>query len=116
MHECFSCRLYSDPIFNFFISQVNREMNHLCGSLLTLTFNKLQNSMLARFHGIKAQMPRRESARRQHALACEFDILETIYMRLNLLHMTFGKHIEKKLMYFFPGDVSVSIIHVLHNY
>lgn len=52
-------------------------------------------------------MPRRESARRQHPLACEFDIIETIYMRLNLLHMTFGKHIERKLMYFFPGEVRI---------
>lgn len=81
-------------------------MDVICGSLLNLTFNKLQNSMLTRFHSIKAQMPRRESARRQHPLACEFDIVETIYMRLNLLHMTFGKHIEKKLMYFFPGEVN----------
>lgn len=81
-------------------------MDQICGSLLNSTFNKLQNSMLARFHSIKAQMPRRESARRQHPLACEFDIVETIYMRLNLLHMTFGKHIERKLIYFFPGEVS----------
>lgn len=93
---------------------VNKKMDVICGSLLNLTFNKLQNSMLTRFHSIKAQMPRRESARRQHPLACEFDIVETIYMRLNLLHMTFGKHIEKKLMYFFPGEVLDEVHRILY--
>lgn len=92
---------------------VNKRMDQICGSLLNLTFNKLQNSMLTRFQSIKAQMPRRESARRQHPLACEFDIVETIYMRLNLLHCTFGKHIEKKLMYFFPGEVLDEVHRIL---
>lgn len=92
---------------------VNKQMDQICGSLLNSTFNKLQNSMLTRFQSIKAQMPRRESARRQHPLACEFDIVETIYMRLNLLHCTFGKHIEKKLMFFFPGEVLDEVYRIL---
>ncbi|EDS30769.1 conserved hypothetical protein [Culex quinquefasciatus] len=45
----------------------------------------------------------RESARRNHPLACECDILETCSMRLSLLQMTFGKHIERKHCCFFPG-------------
>lgn len=50
-------------------------------------------------------MPRRESARRSHPLACESDIIETLHMRLSLLQMTFGKHIERKHCCFFPGEV-----------
>lgn len=62
--------------------------------------------MLHRFQAIKAKMPRRESARRSHPLACESDIIETLHMRLSLLQMTFGKHIERKHCCFFPGEVS----------
>lgn len=61
--------------------------------------------MLHRFQAIKAKMPRRESARRSHPLACESDIIETLHMRLSLLQMTFGKHIERKHCCFFPGEV-----------
>lgn len=50
-------------------------------------------------------MPRRESARRQHPLACESDIVETLHMRLLLLRMAFGKHIERKHICFFAGEV-----------
>ena len=50
-------------------------------------------------------MPRRESARRNHPLARECDIIETLHMRLTLLQMTFGKHIERKHICFFPGEV-----------
>ena len=52
-------------------------------------------------------MPRRESARRNHPLARECDIIETLHMRLTLLQMTFGKHIERKHICFFPGEVSI---------
>ena len=51
-------------------------------------------------------MPRRESARRNHPLARECDIIETLHMRLTLLQMTFGKHIERKHICFFPGEVN----------
>lgn len=67
--------------------------------------------MLSRFQAIKAQMPRRESARRNHPLACESDIIETLHMRLTLLQMSFGKHIERKHCCFFPGEVSMRDIH-----
>lgn len=65
--------------------------------------------MLSRFQAIKAQMPRRESARRNHPLACESDIIETLHMRLTLLQMSFGKHIERKHCCFFPGEVSTRV-------
>jgi len=73
--------------------------------MLNSTFQKLQAQMLSRFQAIKAQMPRRESARRNHPLACESDIIETLHMRLTLLQMSFGKHIERKHCCFFPGEV-----------
>ena len=57
------------------------------------------------FKSFQSQMPRRESARRNHPLARECDIIETLHMRLTLLQMTFGKHIERKHICFFPGEV-----------
>ena len=43
---------------------------------------------------------------RNHPLAREADIVETLHMRLTLLQMTFGKHIERKHVCFFAGEVS----------
>ena len=63
-------------------------------------------------------MPRRESARRNHPLARECDIIETLHMRLTLLQMTFGKHIERKHICFFPGEVmlTMTITHFIHSW
>uniref|UniRef100_A0A182JKF0 Uncharacterized protein n=1 Tax=Anopheles atroparvus TaxID=41427 RepID=A0A182JKF0_ANOAO len=36
--------------------------------------------------------------------------LETCYMRLSLLQMTFGKHIERKHCCFFPGAVRFPLL------
>ncbi|KOB65620.1 putative F-box only protein [Operophtera brumata] len=86
------------------LRMVNRQLNTICSGVLNSTFQRLQNQMLHRFQSIKAKMPRRESARRSHPLACESDIIETLHMRLSLLQMTFGKHIERKHCCFFPGE------------
>jgi F-box protein 28 len=43
---------------------VSRRFNEICASMLSGAFQKLQNTMLQRFHNIKNKMPRRESARR----------------------------------------------------
>lgn len=75
---------------------------------------RLLNQMLARFQDIKAKMPRRESARRNHHLAIESDIVETLHMQLNLLQMSFGKHIERKHICFFPGDILDEVYRILH--
>ena len=80
-------------------------MDSVCSNVLNGTFQRLQNQMLTRFQTIKSMMPRRESARRNHPLACESDIIETLHMRLTLLQMTFGKHIERKHCCFFAGEV-----------
>ncbi|XP_035793044.1 uncharacterized protein LOC118467101 [Anopheles albimanus] len=92
---------------------ISRQMNQVCSSILNSTFQKLQNQMQTRFQTVKAKMPRRESARRNHPLAFECDILETCYMRLSLLQMTFGKHIERKHCCFFPGAILDEVFSVI---
>ncbi|XP_015514567.1 F-box only protein 28 isoform X2 [Neodiprion pinetum] len=93
---------------------VCHQMDRVCGSILSSTFQRLQTQMLCRFQAIKAQMPRRESARRNHPLACESDIIETLHMRLTLLQMSFGKHIERKHCCFFAGEILDEVYRILH--
>ncbi|XP_050431925.1 F-box only protein 28-like [Adelges cooleyi] len=93
---------------------VSRQLNIICSTILNSTFQRLQNQMLHRFQIIKAKMPRRESARRQHPLACESDIVETLHMRLILLRMAFGKHIERKHLCFFAGEILDEVYKILH--
>ncbi|XP_050305173.1 F-box only protein 28 [Anthonomus grandis grandis] len=93
---------------------VSRRIDQICGYILNSTFSKLQNQMLQRFQDIKSKMPRRESARRSHYLACESDIVETLHMRLTLLQMSFGKHIERKHICFFPGEILDEVYSILH--
>ncbi|XP_049870305.1 F-box only protein 28 [Pectinophora gossypiella] len=95
------------------LRMVNRHFNTICSGILNSTFQRLQNQMLHRFQSIKAKMPRRESARRSHPLACESDIIETLHMRLSLLQMTFGKHIERKHCCFFPGEILDEVYSIL---
>lgn len=83
-----------------------RQLNNVSSSYLNSSFQRLLGQMLHRYQVIKSKMPRRESARRSHPLACESDIIETLHMRLALLQMTFGKHIERKYCCFFPGEVN----------
>lgn len=93
---------------------VCRHLDRVCSSVLNLTFQRLQNQMLHRFQAIKSKMPRRESARRTHPLACESDIIETLHMRLTLLQMSFGKHIERKHCCFFAGEILDEVYRILH--
>lgn len=93
---------------------ISHQMNQVCSSILNSTFQRLQTQMLNRFQIVKAKMPRRESARRNHPLACECDILETCSMRLSLLQMTFGKHIERKHCCFFPGGILDEVYSVIN--
>jgi len=92
---------------------VCRRMNEIAAGRLNSIFQLLQNRMLVRFQAIKSQMPRRESARRNHPLSRECDIVETLHMRLTLLQMTFGKHIERKHICFFPGEILDEVFRIL---
>ncbi|XP_044761201.1 F-box only protein 28 [Coccinella septempunctata] len=93
---------------------VCRRFDAVCAHILNSTFLRLQNQTLQRFQEIKSKMPRRESARRTHHLACESDIIETLHMRLTLMQMSFGKHIERKHCCFFPGEILDEVYHILH--
>lgn len=95
--------------------RVSTKFDAVCGQMLNTSFQKLQTQMLQRFQVIKSKMPRRESARRNHHLACESDIIETIHMRLTLLQMSFGKHIERKHCCFFPGEILDEVYNVLRH-
>lgn len=92
---------------------VSRRFNEICASMVNGAFLKLQSHMLQRFHEIKGKMPRRESARRNHPLARESDLVETLHMRLTLLQMTFGKHIDRKHICFFPGEILDEVQRIL---
>ena len=73
------------------IHQVNKFFNLACSRLLNRGFvmvEKYHNQSLKR---VKSQLPRRESERRNHALARHCDVLSAIETRLSLLSMTFIK-------------------------
>jgi len=92
---------------------VCQKFNLVAGNTLTKTFHLLQNQTLQRFQAIKAQMPRRESLRRKHPLVTHCDIIETLNMRLTLLQMTFGKHMERKHICFFAGEILDEVIQIM---
>lgn len=94
---------------------VSNRMNDICMNMLNAAFSRLIKTTFNRFQSIKASMPRRESARRNHPLACECDIIETCYMRLSLLQMSMGKHIERGHCCFFPGAI-LDEVHSILNY
>ncbi|KAJ3610695.1 hypothetical protein NHX12_022787 [Muraenolepis orangiensis] len=62
---------------------------------------------------VKAQLPRRESERRNHSLARHADILAAVETRLSLLNMTFMKYVDSNLCCFIPGKVIDEIYRVL---
>uniref|UniRef100_T1J4H9 F-box domain-containing protein n=1 Tax=Strigamia maritima TaxID=126957 RepID=T1J4H9_STRMM len=92
---------------------VCKQFELICSSMLNTSFYRVQAIMLSRFQAIKAQMPRRESARRKHPAAREYDIVETMHMRLTLLQMSFGKHIERKHCCFFAGEILDEVYRIL---
>jgi len=47
-------------------------------------------------------------------LAQEVDVIETLHMRLTLLQMTLGKHIFKKHVCFFPGEILDEVRKILN--
>ncbi|CAH1789715.1 unnamed protein product [Owenia fusiformis] len=95
------------------LRKVCRAFDSVAQGTVNQTFLRLQQQLTQRFQAIKAKMPRRESLRRKHPLARESDIIETIHMRLTLLQMTFGKHIERKHCCFFPGEILDEIYRIL---
>lgn len=62
---------------------------------------------------IKAQLPRRESERRNHPLAKHSDILTCIETRLSMLSMTYTKYMDLGLCCFIPGKVIDEVLNIL---
>lgn len=74
-------------------------------NLLNHGFFKLLNCHAKQLKKIKAQLPRRESERRNHALAKHSDVLTCIETRLSMLSMTYQKYIQNGTSCFIPGKV-----------
>ncbi|CAL1276023.1 unnamed protein product [Larinioides sclopetarius] len=84
---------------------VSKLFNRICGDILNSEFYRLKTAVQIRYTYVKSQMPRRESSRRKHILSRENDIVETLHMRLALLNLTVGKHVERNHCCFFAGEV-----------
>ncbi|TRY91600.1 hypothetical protein DNTS_021760 [Danionella cerebrum] len=92
---------------------VCKRMDVICQRMLNQGFLKVE-----RYHSlcqkqVKAQLPRRESERRNHSLARHADILAAVETRLSLLNMTFMKYVDSSLCCFIPGKVIDEIYRVL---
>ncbi|XP_069089930.1 F-box only protein 28 [Pleurodeles waltl] len=92
---------------------VCKRMDVVCQRILNQGFLKVE-----RYHNlcqkqVKAQLPRRESERRNHSLARHADILAAVETRLSLLNMTFMKYVDSSLCCFIPGKVIDEIYRVL---
>ncbi|XP_072503834.1 F-box only protein 28 isoform X1 [Notamacropus eugenii] len=90
-----------------------KRMDLVCQRMLNQGFLKVE-----RYHNlcqkqVKAQLPRRESERRNHSLARHADILAAVETRLSLLNMTFMKYVDSNLCCFIPGKVIDEIYRVL---
>uniref|UniRef100_A0A8D0RMP0 F-box protein 28 n=1 Tax=Sus scrofa TaxID=9823 RepID=A0A8D0RMP0_PIG len=94
-------------------AEVCKRMDLVCQRMLNQGFLKVE-----RYHNlcqkqVKAQLPRRESERRNHSLARHADILAAVETRLSLLNMTFMKYVDSNLCCFIPGKVIDEIYRVL---
>lgn len=96
---CLSCANIST------VRLVCHRLNSVCVTTLHKMFNDVRLTCQQRFTALKSRMPRRESLRRKHPLVSQCDILDTINMRLTLLYMTFGKHVDRKHIGFFPSSI-----------
>ncbi|XP_060703998.1 F-box only protein 28 [Hemiscyllium ocellatum] len=95
------------------LRMVCKRMDAVCQRMLNQGFLKVE-----RYHSlcqkqVKAQLPRRESERRNHSLARHADILAAVETRLSLLNMTFMKYVDTNLCCFIPGKVIDEIYRVL---
>ncbi|XP_019727655.1 F-box only protein 28 [Hippocampus comes] len=95
------------------LRSVCKRMDMICQRVLNQGFLKVEryHSMCQR--QVKAQLPRRESERRNHSLARHADILAAVETRLSLLNMTFMKYVDSNLCCFIPGKVIDEIYRVL---
>ncbi|XP_029525360.2 F-box only protein 28-like isoform X2 [Oncorhynchus nerka] len=88
-------------------------MDMICQRMLNQGFLKVERYHSLCQRQVKAQLPRRESERRNHSLARHADILAAVETRLSLLNMTFMKYVDSNLCCFIPGKVIDEIYRVL---
>lgn len=79
--------------------------NKMCQRRLNKGFTKIDQLHARISKSVKCQLPRRESERRNHALARHVDILSAVETRLSLLGMSYLKYIDMGLCCFIPGKV-----------
>ncbi|CAL8390454.1 unnamed protein product [Arctogadus glacialis] len=92
---------------------VSRRMDIICQRILNQGFLRVERYHSLCQRQVKAQLPRRESERRNHSLARHADILAAVETRLSLLNMTFMKYVDSNLCCFIPGKVIDEIYRVL---
>ncbi|XP_041865836.1 F-box only protein 28 [Melanotaenia boesemani] len=92
---------------------VCKRMDMICQRVLNQGFLKVERYHSLCQRQVKAQLPRRESERRNHSLARHADILAAVETRLSLLNMTFMKYVDSNLCCFIPGKVIDEIYRVL---
>ncbi|XP_037544079.1 F-box only protein 28 [Nematolebias whitei] len=92
---------------------VCKRMDIICQRVLNQGFLKVERYHSLCQRQVKAQLPRRESERRNHSLARHADILAAVETRLSLLNMTFMKYVDSNLCCFIPGKVIDEIYRVL---
>ncbi|KAG7268488.1 hypothetical protein CRUP_000210, partial [Coryphaenoides rupestris] len=92
---------------------VCKRMDIICQRILNQGFLRVERYHSLCQRQVKAQLPRRESERRNHSLARHADILAAVETRLSLLNMTFMKYVDSNLCCFIPGKVIDEIYRVL---
>lgn len=95
------------------LRSVSKCMDFICQRVLNQGFLKVERYHSLCQRQVKAQLPRRESERRNHSLARHADILAAVETRLSLLNMTFMKYVDSNLCCFIPGKVIDEIYRVL---
>ncbi|XP_022090887.1 F-box only protein 28-like [Acanthaster planci] len=94
---------------------VCRRFNRVCQDMLSQGSRLLSRYHAKCFKSLKAQLPKRESERREHPLAKRCDILSAVETRLSLLSMTYSKYMDLQLCCFIPGKVIDEAFAVLHH-
>lgn len=93
--------------------QVSVRFNKICQGMLNIGLHRMMRRHASNLKRIKSQLPRRESERRNHALAKHADILTCIETRMSMLSMTYTKYIDLNLCCFIPGKIVDEVMAIL---
>ena len=92
---------------------VCKKIDKICQGLLNRGFTKMIKRHNTNLKAIKAQLPEKESERRNHPLVNHSVILTCIQSRISILSMTYSKYIELDLCCFIPGKVIDEVLTIL---